>query len=140
MKTLINPNEKIALDTNIIIYAVENQDVIKSEISTKLIQKKPFISNQVISETINVLNKRFSRNKDFCISTILSLIDICPLIINNKDTYYSAKYLISKYKFPLYDAIVVSNALLAGCKILYSEDMYEVLIEKKMRIVNPFKI
>lgn len=140
MKNSISSNKKKAIDTNIVIYAVENQEHEKTEIALCILKNKPFVSNQVITETLNVLNgKRFNRNKEFCINTAIQLLEICPLIHNTRDVYYNAKYIMKKYKLQLYDSLIVSCAYLANCDILYSEDMYEVTIEKTMMIINPFK-
>jgi predicted nucleic acid-binding protein len=35
--------------------------------------------------------------------------------------------------------MIVAAALLAGCDVLYSEDMHDgLVIEERLRIVNPF--
>ena len=138
MKTLTISNEKVAIGTNVIIYAIENQDSKKSDISLELLRMRPYVSNQAIAESINVLKRLYKNNNELCILKILQLLKQCRLIINNEDIYYSAKYLMKKYKFGLYDSIIVANALLENCTVLYTEDMYEVLIEKKMKIINPF--
>jgi predicted nucleic acid-binding protein len=39
----------------------------------------------------------------------------------------------------IWDSLIIASALENGCKILYSEDMHHNhLIEKKLRIINPF--
>lgn len=131
MRPLITLNEKVAVDTNIVIYAIENQDSVKKNIALELFMLKPYISNQVISESINVLHRKHKENSELCLLKILKLFDVCDLIINTEDVYYNAKFLMKKYKLNLYDSIVVANALIENCSILYTEDMYEVLIEKK---------
>ena len=50
-----------------------------------------------------------------------------------------AIYLTQKYDFQLFDAIIVSGALEAGCSVLYSQDMQHLLIvEEQLTIINPF--
>jgi predicted nucleic acid-binding protein len=47
--------------------------------------------------------------------------------------------LAEKYQLPVYDAMIVSAALIAGCTTLWSEDMHNgLLIEDRLRVVNPF--
>lgn len=65
MNSLINSSKKKAIDTNVVIYAIENQDLAKSEIAINLMLEKPFISNQVISETFHLLRSKFKRNENF---------------------------------------------------------------------------
>lgn len=139
MKLSTTTSDKISIDTNIVIYAIEDSDTNKTKIALEILKKRPYISNQVITETINVLQKKFKRSNEFCIQAIIKLLEYCYLIINTEDTYYSSSYLMKKYKFSLYDSIIVANALLEDCSILYTEDMYEIFIDKKIKIINPFK-
>jgi predicted nucleic acid-binding protein len=45
-----------------------------------------------------------------------------------------------KYGFSIYDALIASAALEAGCKTLYSEDLQDAqVISKQLTIRNPFK-
>ncbi len=48
--------------------------------------------------------------------------------------------LIERYDFQFFDAIIVAGALQSNCTVLYSEDMHhELLVEKQLRILNPFR-
>lgn len=48
--------------------------------------------------------------------------------------------LMAAYDFQFFDAIIVAAALVSGCDTLYSEDMHNgLVIEKRLKIVNPFK-
>jgi predicted nucleic acid-binding protein len=52
----------------------------------------------------------------------------------------SATQIMNKYDLQLFDAIIIASALESGCSILYSEDMNDgQVIEKSLRIINPFK-
>lgn len=45
------------------------------------------------------------------------------------------------YVLSVYDAMIVSAALLGGCGTLYSDDMQDgLLIDNRLRICNPFII
>lgn len=144
MKNLISTN-KIFVDTNIVLYAIENQDKIKAKIAVEILENRPYISNKILNELMNLLhnkrnNSKFQKSKEETVAIILELLKICPLTINSKDTYFKAKYLMDRYRLSLHDSIVVSDAFLEGCDILYSEDMHDgLLVDKKMKIINPFK-
>jgi predicted nucleic acid-binding protein len=44
-----------------------------------------------------------------------------------------------RYGLSIYDALIVSSALLAGCKTLNSEDMQDgQVIDRQLTIRNPF--
>ena len=56
-------------------------------------------------------------------------------------TQLNALKLKQNYNLQFYDALIVSTALENSCTILYSEDMQDKLvIEKKLKIINPFLI
>jgi predicted nucleic acid-binding protein len=40
--------------------------------------------------------------------------------------------------FSFYDSVIVASALLAECKVLYSEDLQHQVIEKRLTVINPF--
>lgn len=47
--------------------------------------------------------------------------------------------LAQQHGLSIYDALIVSAALLAGCKTLWSEDMQDgQVIQRKLTIHNPF--
>jgi predicted nucleic acid-binding protein len=44
-----------------------------------------------------------------------------------------------RYGFSLYDSMIVSAALMANAKVLYSEDLqHGRLIDGRLRVLNPF--
>jgi predicted nucleic acid-binding protein len=44
-----------------------------------------------------------------------------------------------RYGLSVYDAMIVTAALLAGCETLYSQDMQDrLLIDHQLQIFNPF--
>lgn len=133
-------NIKYVLDTNILVYAFEKSDEKLSNTAIKLINPEAFISNYVFQEFLFQL-KKIIGDKKMVMSTAIALLDTLKLTDVNKDTYRYANYLLKKYDFQFSDAIIVSDALLNKCDVLYTRDMQDrQLIEKKLRIVNPFNL
>jgi predicted nucleic acid-binding protein len=55
-------------------------------------------------------------------------------------TIQSALNIVDQYGFSYYDSLIISSALESKSTILYSEDMSDgQVIDKKLRVVNPFK-
>jgi predicted nucleic acid-binding protein len=55
------------------------------------------------------------------------------------ETHETGLALAERYRFALYDAMIVAAALIAGCGTLLSEGMTHGLsIEGRLRIINPF--
>jgi predicted nucleic acid-binding protein len=63
----------------------------------------------------------------------------CDFIATTKATFDKSIDLVKRYKFQIFDALVVASALEANCHIIYSEDMqHKMIIEDRLTIVNPF--
>jgi predicted nucleic acid-binding protein len=43
-----------------------------------------------------------------------------------------------RYKYSIWDGLIVAAALDAGCKILYTEDLQHGQVVEGLRIENPF--
>jgi len=57
-----------------------------------------------------------------------------------EDITFQALDLKSKNKISWFDSLIVAAALVADCKILYSEDFQDgLVIEGKLKVINPFK-
>jgi predicted nucleic acid-binding protein len=64
---------------------------------------------------------------------------VCPVEAMSVDTHERAMQVAERYGFSIYDALIISAALLAGCSTLYSEDMqHGQVIERQLTIRNPF--
>ena len=62
-----------------------------------------------------------------------------PFVDITVQTHQVGRALAEKYQLSVYDAMIVSAALIAGCTTLWTEDMHDgLLVEDRLRIVNPF--
>ncbi len=135
----ITTTDKIAVDTNILVYLHEDTPSFKSEISKMIVRNLPVVSSQVISEYINVLNRLFRASKADLIDHSLILTEGCTVIGMDHQLLLKARELIIRYDFQVFDSIVVASALQAGCNVLYSEDFqHYMVIENQLTIINPY--
>jgi predicted nucleic acid-binding protein len=134
--------QKVFFDSNILIYTYSNSDLKKIEVISQIYnQFKVLISTQVIQEFSNVMLKKFSIPHDKLLNAIKELRNSFKIIQTDLKLVEKAIYLNSKYKYSFYDSLIVSSALLNDCDFLITEDLnHNQLIEKKLRIVNPFKL
>ena len=134
--------DKIFIDTNILLYAYSTEKN-KQEIAQSIINTNNniYISKQVINETINILIKKFKLNIKDIINVVKELEKEFIILDFDIQTQLNALKLKQNYNLQFYDALIVSTALENSCTILYSEDMQDKLvIEKKLKIINPFLI
>ncbi len=129
---------KIFLDSNIIIYLVDNLHE-KHDTAEMLLAEIPYINAQVLVEVGNVCKRKLCYTKHEVCELWYKLMSHCQLASIEENTIAEAIYLTQRYDFQLFDAIIVSSALEAGCTILFSEDMqHQLVVEGKLTIINPF--
>ena len=133
--------DKIFLDTNIILYGISTLDITKHQIAKNLILEKATISSQVVNETTSNLIKKFKFDEDMVQKFIHSTYYRYEVVGVDKEIFLLASNIRSQYNFSYYDSIIVASALQSGCQILYSEDMqHQLKISNQLTIINPFKI
>ncbi|ACT96042.1 PIN domain-containing protein [Dyadobacter fermentans] len=131
--------DKIAVDTNILVYLHEDTATYKSEISQKIVRGVPILSSQVISEYINVLHRLLRAPKTDLINHCLIVTECCTVIGMDHQTVLKARELVIRYDFQVFDSIIVASALQVGCNILYSEDFQHcMVVENQLTIINPY--
>ena len=126
-------------DTNVLIYAVAKNDprAIKAE---ALLAGGGVVSVQSLNEFVAVARRKLRMSwKE--VKEFLDLIGVlCPKPVPiSIDTHRGAVTIAEKYGYSIYDALIASAALEAGCKILYSEDLQDgQIINRQLTIRNPF--
>lgn len=55
-------------------------------------------------------------------------------------THTKATDLAERYGYGIYDATILASALLAGCNVVYSEDMQHGQKIDGLTILNPFSV
>jgi predicted nucleic acid-binding protein len=128
------------LDTNILIYAVGKNDPRASQ-AEALLASGGVISVQSLNEFVSVARRKLDMSwKE--VRELVSLICIlCPDPVPiSLEVHKGAVVVAEKYGYGIYDALIVSAALEAGCKRLYSEDFQDgQIIDRQLTIRNPFR-
>ncbi len=134
--------DKTFIDTNILVY-LSSKDEEKKDKAIKFIYKlsNAVISTQVLGEFSNVALRKKILTSDKLIEYIKQFSNSFEVTLIKEKTIISAIEIKEKYKFSLWDSMIIASALETDCKILYSEDMHNSqIIEKKLTIVNLFKL
>ncbi|HEV2717194.1 MAG TPA: PIN domain-containing protein [Terriglobales bacterium] len=128
------------LDTNVLIYAVAKNDP-RAAKAEALLATGGIVSVQSLNEFASVGRRKLGMSwKE--VKKFLDLICIlCPDPVPiSLDTHKAALAIAEKYGYSIYDALVASAALEAGCKMLYSEDLQDgQIINRQLTIRNPFR-
>jgi predicted nucleic acid-binding protein len=133
---------KSFIDSNVLIYWTD--DSTRADVVEQLLVADASISIQVLNEFTNVLFKKRALPLKQIRKWCDTLWDVCEVHELSSKTHSLALQLMSKYKLSFYDANIVSAAGLAGCDVLYSEDMQDGLVvrfpdKNSLSIRNPFR-
>jgi len=130
--------DKLFADTNVLLYLL-SQDAQKADQAEAVLNKGVMISVQVLNEVTQVLRRKIKLSWPE-IHTFLALIQsLCTVQPLTVETHAQGLTLAERYHFSVYDSMIVAAALLAQCRILYSEDMqHGLLVEGRLLIQNPF--
>lgn len=126
------------IDTNILVYLL-SADAVKANRAEAIVRQGGIVSVQVLNELAHVCARKLKMSWEEIqevLDTVRSLNHVEPLTV---DTHEKGLHLTQRYRFSLYDGMIVSAVWLAGCEILYSEDMqHGLVVEQRLRIENPF--
>jgi predicted nucleic acid-binding protein len=132
---------KAALDTNILAYAEGVNGASMGRAALDLIDRLPqdsvVVPVQALGELFQVLVRKAGRTPADARSAILGWRDAFALIETSATVMLAAADLATR-QFNLWDAVILSAAAEADCRLLLSEDMQEGFIWRGVTIVNPF--
>jgi predicted nucleic acid-binding protein len=133
-------NDKVFLDTNIIVYAHSDVEPEKQRTAQTIIAKMvTVISTQVLQETSNTLVKKFKHSWPDVSKVIIEVASNNMVHTNTAKTVFYACAMADKYHFSFYDSLIIASALECDCNILFSEDLQDgQVIENILKIVDPF--
>ncbi len=134
-------NDKIFLDTNILVYCYTETEPIKKSVALSIAQNSDaWISTQVLQELSNILRKKFNKT---WIEIDLTAEEICQnfeIFLNTPEIILDAIRIADRYGYSFYDSLILSSAISIECKIVYSEDMqHGQVTDDVLEIKNPFK-
>ena len=126
-------------DTNVLIYVVGKNDSRASK-AEELLAGGGMVSIQSLNEFVSVARRKLGMSwKE--VKELLDIICVlCPDPVPvSLDVHRGAVAIAEKYGYGIYDSLVASAALEAGCKTLYSEDLQDgQIINRQLTIRNPF--
>ena len=126
-------------DSNLLLYVL-SADQSKADTAENLLIGGGVISVQVLNEfALTARRKHFLEWSEIrvALSRIRRTCSVRPL---TEETHDLAMNLAERYGYRIYDASILSAAMIARCATLYSEDMQDgQSIDGALTIRNPFR-
>ncbi len=133
----------VALDTNVLAYAEGLNDAAKKDTALALLEALPpestLIPIQALGELFHVLVRKARRPRAAARAAILRWGDAFPLIESSGDVLLVAADLAHAHKLGIWDAMILSAAADARCRLLLSEDLQDGFTWGGVTVTNPFQ-
>ena len=132
-------NTRPFFDTNVVLYAFRQGDS-RSRKAEALLAEGGALSVQVLNEFVAVARRKLNKNWEEVRRALGILRVFCPepapLTVK---THEAALQIAERYKYSIYDGLIIAAALETGCNMIYSEDLQDGrMIESSLTIRNPF--
>ena len=126
-------------DTSVLLYLL-SADPAKADRVEQLLENRGTISAQVLNEFAAVALRKLKMSVNEVREVLDGIRSVCSVEPISVLTHERGLAVHERYRFSFYDSVLVATALMAGSKVLFSEDMQHAqLIDKQLRIVNPFR-
>lgn len=134
---------KLALDTNVLAYAEGVNGSEKRDLALGLLQRLPQTSVvlpvQVLGELFNVLVRKAGRPRAEARAALLGWRDAFAVVATSPEAMLAAADLAADHQLGIWDALVLSVASRAGCRLLLSEDLQDGFTQGGVTVANPFQ-
>jgi predicted nucleic acid-binding protein len=133
---------RLALDTNVLACFEGINGPSMKKAATELLQSLPRASVvlplQTLGELFHVLVRKAGRSRASARSTVITWSDAFAVAETSTAAVLAAADLAVNHQLGIWDAVIVSVAAEAGCRLLLSEDMQDGFIWQGVTIANPF--
>jgi predicted nucleic acid-binding protein len=125
-------------DTSVLFYLLSN-DPLKADRVERLLAERGTISVQVLNEFAAVAMRKLRiplGDVREILDTVRAVCTVEPVTVA---THARGLAIFERYKFSFYDSLIIASALIAGAKVLYTEDLqHGQVIDRQLRVANPF--
>lgn len=132
------------LDTNILVYAHDDADLVKSRTASELILNLAqagtgVLSTQVLGEFFQVVTRKLAQPlTPTDAGEALRGYEVFRVVQIDVPMIHAAVAVVTRHGISYYDALIVAAAARAGCRILYSEDLNPGQKYLGVTVTNPF--
>jgi predicted nucleic acid-binding protein len=128
----------VFFDTNVVVYALAG-DPRLADRSWAILLAGGTLSVQVLNECANTLRRKFAFEWADVAQVSGQIRELCDIVPLTEATHLRGLALAERYQLSVYDGMIVAAAELAGCTVLYSEDMHDGLVIDRLTIRNPYR-
>ena len=133
---------RISVDTNVLIYAIDQEDLSKhlraTEMLRRLVEVDHVITQQTLGEFLAVIRRRHAA-RDLPVNMIFErFVSFYKIIATPLNAMLAAYARATRYTLQYWDSLIVTVCLANGVTHLFSEDMQDGQNIDGLTVVNPF--
>lgn len=134
---------KIFIDTNILVYALDNKDKEKKKKTREIIKKvidsyQAVISTQVIKEFYVVATKKLNIDPIIAKNIIHNFHNM-EIVNNDLEIIEQAIDISVISQLSFWDSLIIAAAERSNCEYIISEDLNAGQIYRGVELINPFE-
>jgi predicted nucleic acid-binding protein len=126
------------LDSNVLLYLV-SADPTKAQRAENLLMDGATVSIQVLNEFASVASRKFGLSMRKVRELLAGVRTACTVTGTDLETHERGLDIAERYKFSVYDSMLVAAALKAGCRTFHTEDLHHGQKIEGLAIRNPFR-
>jgi len=133
---------KIFIDTNILVYTLDQKNVEKRDMARKIVKKvvesnQPVISTQVIKEFYVVASNKLKADP-IVVKNIIHNFHNMEIVNNDLDLIEQAIDISILSQLSFWDSLIIAAAEKANCEYVLSEDLNSGQNYRGVKLLNPF--
>ncbi len=125
-------------DTNVLLYLL-SEEATKADRVEELLSAGGIISVQVLNEFATVGARKLAMRIAEIRQILLTIRAICTVKPLDVETHELGLELAERYRYSIYDSMILATALRAGCSTVFSEDFQHGQKIGRMTIIDPFR-
>ena len=133
---------RFTFDTNILLYALVEQDEAKHRIALDLVRRAQgrdcIITLQVLGEMFRALTSKIRRPVGEAMTVVEEWRNAFPVVAADESCLIDAMDAVAGHNLSFWDAMIWAIAKRAGCQLLLSEDGQDGRLLGGVTLVNPF--
>ena len=133
---------KIFIDTNILVYTLDQKNIVKRDMARKIVKKvveshQPVISTQVIKEFYVVASTKLKADP-IVVKNIIHNFHNMEIVNNDLDLIEQAIDISILSQLSFWDSLIIAAAEKANCEYVLSEDLNSGQNYRGIKLLNPF--
>jgi predicted nucleic acid-binding protein len=125
-------------DTNVLLYLL-SEEAVKADRVEELLSTGGTLSVQVLNEFAAVATRKLAMRVAEIKEILATVRAVCTIKPLDVETHELGLELAERYRYSIYDSMILASALRAGCSTVFSEDFQHGQKIDRLTIVDPFK-